>query len=53
MTAMAKPGTEDGVPRFAGAWVLRVCCGVVALLLVGAIVYGLAMAIANYDQVAV
>ncbi len=53
MTATAKPGTEDGVPRFAGAWVLRVCCGVVALVLVAAIVYGVAIAIANYAQVAV
>ena len=53
MTAMAKPGTEDDAPRFAGVLVLRVCCGVVALLLVGAIVYGITIAVANYSHVAV
>ena len=53
MTGMAKPGAEDDVPKFAGVWILRACCAVVALLLVGAIVYGVAIAVANYSQVAV
>lgn len=53
MTATVKPGTDDGTPKLGGVAVLRVCCAVVALLLVGAIVYGVVMAVANYSQVAV
>jgi hypothetical protein len=53
MTGTAKPAADEGVPRLGGGWALRVCCAVVAALLVGSIIYGIVMAVANYAQVAV
>ena len=53
MTARAAPGPDESVTKIGGGWVPRVCAGVVAILLAGAIVYGIVIAIANYSQVAV
>lgn len=53
MTKTAQPVTSDRAYHFGGVLVARVCCGVVAILLVAAIVYGAVMALGNYAQIAV
>jgi hypothetical protein len=46
-------GRTDHAYGLGGVRVARVCCAVVALLLVAAIVYGAVMVLANYTQIAV
>jgi hypothetical protein len=53
MTETGHAGTDVSVRDFGGTRVLRACCALVALLLIAAIVYGGAMVIENYAQIAV
>jgi hypothetical protein len=53
MTETGQPGMDDRAHHLGGLGLARVCCAVVVLLLVAAIVYGAIVTIDNYTQIAV
>jgi hypothetical protein len=54
MTGTADSRSENGLVRGpGGVRIARVCCALVALLVLAAIVYGAVIVLVNYDQIAV